>query len=510
MDPIGGLLLGFEVLFTPENLVAGLLGAVIGTMTGVLPGIGPTGAMSLLLPLTFVMSPTAGLIMLAGIYYGSMYGGSTTAILLRMPGEAASIVTSIDGFQMSKRGRAGAALAVAAIGSAVAGTIGVLLLMLFAPTLAALAINLAPPEYCLIALLGLVALSFLSSGSRWKGLAMVALGLGIATVGTDPTSGTSRFTFGSLELSGGLDLVPIVMGLFGLAEVLKAVGSDERLPSVKGVKFRELFPSGREWKEAFPAIWRGSFLGFVLGLVPGPQNVISSFASYRLEKKLSKHPEEFGHGAIRGVAGPESANNAATSGQMVPLLALGIPFSATSALLLAALQIQNVQPGPLFIQANPAIFWGVIASMYLGNLLLLILNLPLVGVWVSMLRIPQPILLTLVTITMFVGAYSLNNRLFDVGVMVAFGFIGWALNKLKFDLAPLILALVLGGFMETAFRQTMFLSRGDFGIFVARPVSGVLVAAIVLVMAIPLIQRLRNRNKQHAFADARAGKEYQR
>jgi putative tricarboxylic transport membrane protein len=500
MNPIDGLLLGFSVLFTPENILAGLIGALVGTLTGVLPGIGPTGAMSLLLPMTFVMNPTAGLIMLAGIYYGSMYGGSTTAILLRMPGEAASIVTTIDGYQMSKKGKAGVALAVAAVGSAVAGTIGVLALMLFAPALAELAINLAPPEYALIAIVGLAALSFLSSGSRWKSLAMVAVGLGIATVGIAPTSGTSRFTFGVLDLAAGLDLVPIVMGLFGMAEVFKAIeSSNSKLPSVKGVRFRELFPSRADWKEAFPAIWRGSFLGFWLGLIPGPQNVISRFASYRLEKRLSKHPEQFGHGAIRGVAGPESANNAATSGQMVPLLALGIPFSATSALLLAALQIQNVQPGPLFIQSNPTIFWGVIASMYLGNLLLLILNLPLVGIWVSMLRVPQAILLTLVALTMMVGAFSLNNRLFDVGVMLAFGVIGWILNKLGFDMAPLILALVLGSFLEVAFRQSLFISRGDLSIFVTRPVSAVLVVVLVVVIALPLIQMARQRRKQNAL-----------
>jgi putative tricarboxylic transport membrane protein len=372
--------------------------------------------------------------------------------------------------------------------------------MLFAPALAELANNLAPPEYALIAIVGLAALSFLSSGSRWKSLAMVAVGLGIATVGIDPTSGTSRFTFGVLDLAAGLDLVPIVMGLFGMAEVFKAIeSSNSKLPSVKGVRFRELFPSRADWKEAFPAIWRGSFLGFLLGLIPGPQNVISSFASYRLEKRLSKHPEQFGHGAIRGVAGPESANNAATSGQMVPLLALGIPFSATSALLLAALQIQNVQPGPLFIQSNPTIFWGVIASMYLGNLLLLILNLPLVGIWVSMLRVPQAILLTLVALTMMVGAFSLNNRLFDVGVMLAFGVIGWILNKLGFDMAPLILALVLGSFLEVAFRQSLFISRGDLSIFVTRPVSAVLVVVLVVVIALPLIQMARKRRKQNAL-----------
>ncbi len=507
MDPLNGLMLGFSVLFTPENLLAGFVGALVGTLTGVLPGIGPTGAMSLLLPLTFAMSPTAGLIMLAGIYYGSMYGGSTTAILLRMPGEAASIVTSIDGYQMARKGKAGVALAVAAVGSAVAGTIGVIALMLFAPVLAGLAINLAPPEYTLIAVVGLAALSFLSSGSRWKSLTMVALGLAIATVGTDPTSGTNRFTFGSLDLSAGIDLVPIVMGMFGMAEVFKAIESSSKLPSVKGVRFRDLFPTRAEWKEAFPAIWRGSFLGFLLGLIPGPQNVISSFASYRLEQRISKHPEEFGHGAIRGVAGPESANNAATSGQMVPLLALGIPFSATSALLLAALQIQNVQPGPLFIQNNPAIFWGVIASMYLGNLLLLVLNLPLVGIWVSMLRIPQAILLSLVAITMFVGAYSLNNRLFDVGVMIVFGIIGWALNKLGFDLSPMILALVLGGFLEVAFRQSMFIARGDMSIFVTRPVSAVLVAVLVVIVALPLIQAVRKRRARPAFTSPKAREE---
>lgn len=493
MDPLSGLLYGFSVLFTPENLLAGLLGALIGTMTGVLPGIGPTGAMSLLLPLTFVMNPTAGLIMLASIYYGSMYGGSTTAILLRMPGEAAAIVTTIDGNQMARRGKAGVALAVAAVGSAVAGTVGVLALMLFAPVLALVAINLAPPEYTLIAVIGLAALSFLTPGSKWKAFAMVALGLGLATVGIDPTSGTSRFTFGMLDLSGGIDLVPVVMGLFGMAEVYKAIESSSKLPSVKGVRFRELFPTRAEWKEAFPAIFRGSGLGFVLGLIPGPQNVIASFASYRLEKRVSKHPEEFGHGAIRGVAGPESANNAATSGQMVPLLALGIPFSATSALLLAALQVQNVQPGPLFIENNPAIFWGVIASMYVGNLLLLLLNLPLVGVWVSMLRIPQSVLLTLVALIMLVGAYSLNNRLFDVGVLLAFGVIGWLLNKLGFDLAPMILALVLGSFVEVRFRQTMFISSGDFGIFVTRPASAALLVVLIVIVVLPLIQAVRRR-----------------
>jgi putative tricarboxylic transport membrane protein len=508
MDPWNGLLLGFSVLFTPENLLAGVVGALVGTLTGVLPGIGPTGAMSLLLPLTFAMNPTAGLIMLAGIYYGSMYGGSTTAVLLRMPGEAAAIVTTIDGYQMAKNGKAGVALAVAAVGSAVAGTVGVVALMLFAPLLANLAINLAPPEYTLIAIVGLAALSFLTSGSRWKGLVMVAFGLALATVGSDPTSGTSRFTFGMLDLTGGIDLVPVVMGLFGMAEIFKAIESSSKLPSVKGVRFRELFPSRAEWREAFPAIWRGSFLGFLLGLIPGPQNVISSFASYRLEKRLAKNPETFGHGAIRGVAGPESANNAATSGQMVPLLALGIPFSAASALLLAALQIQNVQPGPLFIENNPTIFWGVIASMYLGNLLLLVLNLPLVGLWVSMLRVPQGILLSAVAIIMFVGAYSLNNRLFDVGVMIAFGVIGWVLTKLGFDLSPLILALVLGSFLEISFRQSMFISSGDFGIFVTRPVSAVLVAVLVIIIALPVFQLVRKRRSQRvSFADAKAREE---
>lgn len=494
MNPLDGLLLGFDVLLTPENLLAGLVGAVVGTLTGVLPGIGPTGAMSLLLPLTFAMSPTAGLIMLAGIYYGSMYGGSTTAILLRMPGEAASIVTTMDGYQMARKGRAGAALAVAAVGSAVAGTIGVIALMLFAPYLADVAITLGPPEYCLIALLGLVALSFLSNGSKWKAMFMVALGLAVASVGIDPTSGASRFTFDTIELSAGIGLVPVVMGLFGIAEVLKAVERPTSLPPVHSVRFRELFPSRREWRDAFPAIWRGSFLGFGLGLVPGPQNVISSFASYRLEKKLSKRPWEFGEGAIRGVAGPESANNAATSGQMVPLLALGIPFSATSALLLAALQIQNVQPGPLFIAQNPGLFWGVIASMYVGNLLLLVLNLPMVGIWVSMLRVPQSVLLTVVTLTMAVGAYSLNNRAFDVLVMVVAGLAGWVLSKLDFDLAPFILALVLGGFLETTFRQAMFIARGEFGVFVSRPVSLVLVLCIVgVVVAPPIIRVFRRR-----------------
>jgi putative tricarboxylic transport membrane protein len=502
MGPLSGLAYGFSVALTPENILAALIGALVGTFVGVLPGIGPIGAMALLLPATLALRPETALIMLAGIYYGAMYGGSTTSILVNVPGEAASVVTAIDGYQLARKGRAGAALAVAAVGSFIAGTLGVVGLMLFAPPLANLALAFGPPEYCMVALVGLLTLSRLSGGSLWKGLFSLALGLGLATIGMEPVSGVSRYTFGLVELSQGVELVAVVMGLFGMAEVLLVAERAGGLPQVLGVRLRELFPNRLEWLRALPAIFRGTIIGFLIGLIPGPAAVISTFASYNLERRLSKHPEEFGAGAIEGVAGPESANNAATSGAMVPLLALGIPFAPATAMLLAALMIQGVRPGPLLIQERPEVFWGVIASMYVGNVALLILNLPLVGIWVSLLRIPQSILLGLILIFMLVGTYSVNNSLLDLVVLWVMGLAGYILRKLEFDVAPLVLGLVLGPMVEKAFRQSLFMSRGDVLIFIERPISGVLVATLLVVLIAPWVWRGLRARRPVVTADA--------
>lgn len=495
MDVLEGLGYGFSVLFTPGNLAAALIGALVGTLVGVLPGIGPVGSMALLFPVTVTFGPVTAVIMLAGIYYGSMYGGSTTSILMRIPGEAASVITAVDGYQMAQRGRAGAALAVSAVGSFVAGTVGLVALMMAAPLLADWALAFGPPEYFMIALLGLIALSRLSSGSLWRGLLMLMLGLALATVGTDTVSGANRYTFGSLQLGAGIDLIPVVIGLYGLAEVMLVAERAGGLPRIVRFKYRELFPTRREWRRSLPPIFRGSGLGFLIGLIPGPANVISSFASYNVERRMSKRQEEFGHGAIEGVAGPESANNAATSGQMVPLLALGIPFSAASGILLAALIVQDVQPGPLLYEQHPDVFWGVIASMYVGNLALLVLNLPLIGLWVSVLRLPQSVLLALITVFMFVGAYSVRNSLFDLAVLIGAGVVGYVLRKMGFDMAPLVLALVLGPFLERSLRQSLFLGRGDLGIFVSSPITVTLLTALIAVVVLPpVLSRIRGRS----------------
>ncbi len=448
------------------------------------------GAMALLLSTTFALRPETAVIMLAGIYYGSMYGGSTTSVLVNVPGEAASVITAVEGYQMAKKGRAGHALAVAAIGSFFAGTVGILGLTLFAPTIAQLALSFGSPEYFAVALLGLIALSRVSGGSFWKGLVVLGIGLGLATVGMELVTGANRYTFGQYQLMQGIDLVPVAMGLFGVAEVLVVAEQAGGLPQVTSVKLRDLFPGLAEWKFAVPAILRGTGVGFLIGLIPGPSAVISTFASYNLEKRISKRPEEFGTGVIEGVAGPETANNAATSGAMVPLLSLGIPFSPPTALLLAALMIQGVQPGPLLITDHPEVFWGVVASMYIGNLALLVLNLPLIGVWVSLLRTPQPILLAGILTFVLIGAYSVNNSVLDIAIVVITGIVGYVLRKLRFDLAPIILALVLGPFLEKTFRQSLYMSRGDPMIFFQRPISLVLMLAILAILFAPIGWRI--------------------
>jgi len=489
MSPVSGLLYGFSVALAWENLLAALTGATIGTLVGVLPGIGPIGAMALLLPATLGLRPETALVMLAAIYYGSMYGGSTTSILMNVPGETASVVTALDGYQMARRGRAGAALAVAAVGSFVAGTLGVVGLMLFAPALANFALAFGPPEYFALALVGLFVLSRVSGGSVWKGLLVLALGLALGTVGMEPISGVRRYTFGRLGLAQGIELVPVAMGLFGMAEVLLVAERMGGLPQVVGVRLRDLWPSRTEWRHALPAILRGTTVGFPVGLLPGPAVVIASFGSYNLERRLAKRPEEFGRGAIEGVAGPEAANNAATTGAMVPLMALGVPFAPAVAMLLSALMIHGVQPGPLLMQERPEVFWGLVASMYVGNAALLILNLPLVGMWVSLLRIPQPILLALILVFMLVGTFSVNNSVLDLFVLVGMGIVGYILRKLDFDVAPMILALVLGPMLERTFRQSLYMSRGDPLVFFQRPISSGLLLATVLGVGMSWVWR---------------------
>jgi putative tricarboxylic transport membrane protein len=493
MDSLQGLAYGFAVAFTGPNLVACFLGVLVGTVVGVLPGIGPIGAMALLIPSTFALGPTTALIMLAGIYYGSMYGGSTTSILVNVPGEAASVVTAIDGYQMARKGRAGAALAVSAMGSFVAGSLGIVALMFFAPTLAEVALKFGPPEYFSLTLVGLIFLSRLGGGTALKSFLMVGLGLILGTVGMEPISGLPRFTLGQLQLSQGIELVPVAMGLYGIGEVLIIAERITGIPQLVKVKFRELFPTMTEWKRAFPPMLRGGGVGFLIGLIPGPAAILSTFAAYALEKKISKHPEEFGQGAIEGVAGPESANNSATAGAMVPLLALGVPFAPATAMLLGALIIHGVQPGPLLITEQPEIFWGVIASMYIGNFVLLILNLPMVGVFASILRLPQYLLMGLILLLCLVGTYSVNNSFLDLYILIGMGGVGYILRKLKFDMAPLILALVLGPMLEKTLRQSLFMTRGDVWMIINRPIAAVLLsaglAAIVLPPLISLMKR---------------------
>jgi putative tricarboxylic transport membrane protein len=501
MGPVEGLVYGLGIALAPTNLLACFIGVLIGTIVGVLPGIGPVGAMALLLPSTFALHPATALIMLAGIYYGSMYGGSTTSILVNVPGEAASVITAIDGYQMARTGRAGAALAVSAVGSFVAGSVGVVGIVLFASWLADLALKFGPPEYFALAVAGLAILSRLSGGSVLMSLLMVGFGLAVGTIGMEPISGVRRFTFGSIQLSQGIELVPVIMGLYGVAEVLVLAEAGMKRAIITSVRLRDLFPTPTEWRQFGWPIARGSVVGFVTGLIPGPATVLATFISYTVERRISKSPERFGQGAIEGVAGPETANNGATAGAMVPLLSLGIPFSPATAILLGALVIHGIQPGPLLMAQTPEVFWGVVASMDVGNFLLLILNLPLVGLFVSVLRMPQHVLSTLVLLLCLVGAYSLNNSSLDLWVLVGFGIVGYVFRKLTVDPAPLIIAVVLGPLVEKTLRQTLFMAHGDWQLLVFRPLSLALLAIGAAVLLLPpLVATLRRRNAQPAVA----------
>jgi len=485
MDPLAGLLSGFAVILTPQNLYLCLIGSVIGTLVGVLPGVGPLAALALLLPVTFTLPPVGGMVMLCSIFYGAMYGGSTTSVLLNIPGEAASVVTCIDGHQMARQGRAGAALGIAAIGSFIAGTIGVVIMTFFAPLIAAVAIRFGPPENFGLMVLGLVCTLFMISGSAVKGVLMVALGFLVAAVGIDVVNGRERFTFGSVNLSGGIELLSVVIGLFGLTEVFSNV--EQRLKTtVVAERVTGLWPSLADWRASWRPMLRGSGLGFLLGLVPGGGPVTASFMSYALEKRIARDPQRFGKGAIEGVAGPESANNAAVAGSLIPVLSLGIPGNPVTALLLGALIIQGIQPGPLFMTQRPDLFWGIVAGMYVGNVFLLLLNLPLVGVWAQLLRIPYRVLFPVVLLLCVVGAYSANKNVFDLWVMLAFGIGGYALRKLEYDLAPFVIAFVLAPLLEQSLRQSLVMSPDGAMILLQRPVTALLLAASAVLAALML------------------------
>ncbi len=485
METIQSLLYGFQVALQPINLFYCFFGVLLGTLVGVLPGLGPSAAIALLLPSTFKISPVSSTIMLAGIYYGAMYGGSTTSILVNIPGEAASVVTCLDGYQMALKGRAGPALGIAAFGSFIAGTFSVIALTVIGPPLAGIALKFGPPEYFSMMIVGIVLLTYLSSGSMIKAVMTATVGLTLSGVGMDIISGTYRFTYGKVLLDG-IGIVPTVMGLFGIAEVLLNLETEVKR-DILAASVKNLLPTVQDWKDSAGPIFRGSLLGFFLGIVPGGGSVIASFASYAVEKKVSRHPEEFGKGAIQGVAGPESANNAGAGGSFIPLLTLGIPANPVTAILLGALIIHGLQPGPLLMSKAPDLFWGTITSMYIGNGMLLVLNLPLIGLWVQVLRVPYYFLYPLILLFCLIGAYSLDNRIEDVTVMLIFGIVGYLMKKFRYEGAPLVLALVLGRKLESTFRESLILSRGEFSIFVSRPISlGFLIVAALLLF-IPII-----------------------
>ncbi|MCX8116650.1 MAG: tripartite tricarboxylate transporter permease [Desulfobacterota bacterium] len=501
LESLQHLATGFTIAGTLHNLLYCLVGAVVGTLIGVLPGIGPIAGIALLIPATFSLNPTSAIIMLAGIYYGAMYGGSTTSILLNVPGETASVITCIDGYKMAQKGRAGPALAICAIGSFIAGTLGLFGLVFLAPPLAQAALAFGPPEYFSLMIFGFIVLSNVTGTSLLKALMMATIGLIIGTIGLDPVTGDARFTFGSAYLLGGIEFVAVAIGLFGIGEVLTNVHQPQELLDQKVIvpRLRDLYPSLQDLKQSIASILRGAGIGFGVGLVPGPAPVIATYSSYMVERKLSKHPEAFGQGAIEGVAGPESANNSACQSAFIPLFVLGIPFAPPTAILLGALLIHGVSPGPLLLSQHPELFWGVVASMYIGNFILLILNLPFVPLFANILRIPKRILLPLVILFCFTGMYTVNNSIPDIWVMLLFGAIGFLLRKWAYEGAPLLLALVLGPRLEVAFRQSLMISHGDFAIFTRRPISLVFLVATALFLAFPLVKTL--------FRTFRKGKE---
>jgi putative tricarboxylic transport membrane protein len=490
MDVISSLFEGFAVALTPYNLLWCFIGVFLGTVVGVLPGLGPAATIAMLLPLTFQMNPTSAVIMLAGIYYGAKYGGSTTSILLNVPGESASVVTCLDGYQMARRGRAGAALGIAAIASFVAGTVGVIGLMLIAPPLARMALSFSSPEYFALMCLGLAMVVLLAGSSLIKALLSMLVGLWIAGIGTDLFTAGSRFTFGHSELLDGVDFVIVAIGVFAIGEVLGNMESRTRAQMVAMPRgLRNLLPTKAELKACRFAFLNGSLVGFLIGVLPGAGSTIASFISYGIEKAASKHPEKFGTGVPEGVAAPEGANNSETGGALVPLLTLGIPGSGTTAILLAAFILWGLRPGPLMIQENPSLFWGLVASMYVGNVMLLVLNLPLIPLFAQILRLPTYILFPIIFGISMVGVYSVASSLFDVWLLGLFGLLGYAMRRLDYPAAPLILGLVLGDAMERALRQSLMMSQGDLAILVSRPISAVMLFLAVVILLLPLFRR---------------------
>jgi putative tricarboxylic transport membrane protein len=504
MGVFDNLWLGFSIALSPFNLFMALAGVVVGTAIGALPGIGPVSGVALLLPLTFGMHPTSAIIMLAGIYYGSQYGGTITSVLINTPGESASVVTCIDGYQMALRGRAGPALGVAAIGSFIAGSFGVVLLMLMSPTLVRWALSFGPPETFALMLLGLTTVTGLTGENAVKGYISMVLGLMLAMVGFDIISGDARYTADINEMLDGVDFLPVAIGLFGMGEVLvgaESVVKAEILNARYGL--RDVWPSRADWLRSRWAMVRGAVLGFFIGILPGAGSTIASFLAYTVEKKVARHPEEFGKGAIEGVAGPESANNAASAGALVPLLALGIPGSGTTAVLLGGLMMWGLRPGPLLFEKNPDFVWGLIASMYIGNVMLVVLNIAFIPMFVRALKIPYNVLMPLIIIFCVTGAYAANNRVWDIGLMLVFGVLGYVMKKLDYSAAALTLALVLGPLAERALRQSLIISNSGVLIFFERPIAAVLTSAALLAVAVPVVRTVwaaLARNRRSAWA----------
>ncbi len=502
MDLFHNLALGFSIAFTAQNLMYAFVGCMLGTLIGVLPGIGPVATIAMLLPATYALQPEAALIMLAGIYYGAQYGGSTTAILVNLPGESSSVVTVIDGYQMARQGRAGPALAAAGLGSFFAGCVGTLLLAAFAAPLTELAFNFGPAEYFSLMVLGLIGAVVLASGSLLKAIAMIVLGLLLGMVGTDVNSGGTRFSFDIPELADGIGFIVIAMGVFGYGEIISNLSKQESEREIFTANVTGLMPTREDFKNMVPAVLRGTALGSMLGILPGGGAVMASFAAYTLEKKTKLRPGEvpFGKGNIRGVAAPESANNAGAQTSFIPLLTLGIPPNPVMALMVGAMTIHNIQPGPQVMTSNPELFWGLIASMWIGNLMLVILNLPLIGIWIKLLSVPYRWLFPAIVLFCAIGVYSTNYTTFDIWLVAIFGVIGYLFIKLGTEPAPLLLGFILGPMMEEYFRRALKISRGDWSVFVSRPLSATLLAASVLLLIVVLMPSVKAKREQ-AFVE---------
>jgi putative tricarboxylic transport membrane protein len=486
---IGNLLLGFQVALSPQNIFFCFVGVLLGTLIGVLPGIGPVTGVALLIPITYGLDATTALITMAGVYYGAMYGGSTTSILLNVPGESASTVTCLDGYQMARKGRAGPALGMAALASFIAGTFSVIMLTLISEPLADFAVSFGPPEYFALTFLGMTMVTSLTGKSMLKGIMSGVFGLLVACIGIDAISGAARFTYGQIYLLDGVGFIGVAVGLFAVAEVLTNIEQPaQRIFLETKLTIRNMLPNWQDWKDSFGALWRGSLIGFVTGVLPGAGATIASFLAYAAEKRASKHPERFGTGVIEGVAAPEGANNAACGGALIPLLTLGIPGSGTTAVLMGAILMHGLRPGPMLFDNNPTFVWGFIASMYIGNVMLVILNLPLIGLWVSLLRVPYKLLMPLIILISAVGVYGTDNNMFDVWVMFVFGIIGYLMRKLDFPPAPTVLGLVLGPMVERSLRQALTMSHGSIDIFFVRPVSAVLTILALLSLFTPIVR----------------------